>query len=94
MLKHARAEWEAVVGRFRALTAAEESAQTGDIAAIAASLAASQAIVYLFATPVGSLALIVSRKRPDAAQGPQIPDTGVDAVWIDRLRSTISACCW
>ena len=85
MLKQVRAEWEAVVDRLRAVTPSEQSAQTGDITAIAASLAAGQAIVYLFATPVGSLALIVSRKEPGGAQAPQIPIACLDAVWIDEF---------
>jgi hypothetical protein len=80
-LKNARAELADVIARFHR-HGASPSAPTSEINAIAGSLAEGQAIVYMFATPFGSLALIVSRRRVPAAPEPA---PSVDAVWSDTF---------
>jgi tetratricopeptide (TPR) repeat protein len=81
LLRNARAEFADVIARFHS-GGARPSAPGSEIDAIAGSLAEGQAIVYLFATPHGSLALIVSRRRASAAVEPA---PSVDAVWADTF---------
>ena len=81
LLRNARAELADVIARFHGHEA-RPPAPPNELDAIAGSLAPGQAIVYLFATPLGSLALIVSRPRASAA-----PESApsVDPVWADTF---------